>query len=137
MKIRQVELRRPETSWSAVVRGAVLCGVEKSNMQGLTMASSFVRSYGIVINTLSSDIENVGEERYRNPLTGLTYAEGQMVWMLHKGDIILGNQVMSESKIFSVSFNGQQFGRRTSVIYSFEDDDRPHNFHTGQNGKHE
>jgi hypothetical protein len=114
----------------------VLCGVEKATSQGITFVSGFRRSYGIVLEILASDIHNAGEDRSSNALDGLSYAHGQVIWLFNKGDVILANTTMSQSTPLNYKFRGSQKGRREIRVWSYEDDDKSHNFHTGQDGKY-
>jgi hypothetical protein len=134
--IEKVKVHRPLTSWSAVVQGAVLCGIEKSPNQGLVMVSSFKKSYGIVMHKLASNIDNIGEQRMRGK-DGKMYASSQIQWLFHKDNIVLRNTEMKEYVTMQITHDGKLGGSRQQIIYSCEEDihDRPTTTWTGLDGK--
>ncbi|KAF2495164.1 hypothetical protein BU16DRAFT_539159 [Lophium mytilinum] len=137
LKFRNVELRRPDTSWTAVVRGAVIHGIEKTNRVNVVYMKTCPRSYGIVLNeTFRGSMFHL-EDRYTDTVTGDVKAQGQITWLVKKGDLILSDEGRTSSKEFRVSFQGTvEAGERKKKlsIYEYEDDDLPDRF---QNAREE
>lgn len=134
-------LRRPETSWSAVVQGAVLCGVEKTTIpssptHGLTIVTSFEKSYGFPMDILASEIDNTLEDTTVG-VDGHIYAEKLMVWLFDKDDAIFGNKPMTASRSIPFFAEGSISGSGEVDIYSCTEDqgNRPTNFQTALDGK--
>jgi hypothetical protein len=48
--LRRIKLHRSETSWTAKVRGAVICGIEKETTSNLAKATALPKRYGIGTN---------------------------------------------------------------------------------------
>ncbi|KAF2201018.1 actin-like ATPase domain-containing protein [Delitschia confertaspora ATCC 74209] len=125
-KMWNVEVRRPDTSWTAVVQGAVICGIEKNTTQNLVKATACQHSYGIKASKIYSDISNNPEDEVPDDLSGLSRAQGQLIWILNKGDVVLSTKPCRGSHEISRAFkkNEELTGRITIYRYS-EDDYRP------------
>lgn len=121
-----MEIHRPKTSWTAVVQGAVICGVEKATTKNLVLVTPCLHSYGIRAATHWSDAENNPRDQVVNAYTGSTMAEGQMIWLLNKGDAILSTKPMTAGQELDVvlTADGDRTGQITVYRYS-EDRDRP------------
>jgi hypothetical protein len=124
-----VQLHRPDTSWSAVLRGGVLCGVEKDIHSSLIHTTAFKKSYGIVLYTIPSNVNSAGVDLKRGKYDQRMYNDAQLVWMFNKGDVILDGSATSVTKPMSTWFTGAQSGARKTVIYSYEEDNRPKYWH--------
>jgi hypothetical protein len=129
-----MQLRRPKTSWSAVVRGAVLCGVEKGDHPGLVRTSAFEKSYGIVLHTAASNIDNPGAPLMLSRHSQAIFAEAQMIWLFGKGDVILDKTATSTFKALTITFTGPQSGKQTTNIYSYAKENRPTDFNESHAG---
>jgi hypothetical protein len=138
--LRKVKLRRPPTSWSAVVQGAVLAGIEKNNDASLTFVTSFRRSYGIVMDQLRSHILNRDQNYITSPFDGQEYAEKQLEWLFHKGDVIFNGKnretkresEMKASTTMRINWEGnvkeKPSGKRSIMVWTSEEEtleDRP------------
>lgn len=137
LSYRKVQLRRPDTSWTAVVRGAVIHGIEKANRPNVIFMRTCPRSYGIVLNEAFLGSKFRREDRYTDPITGDVVAHGQITWLVKKGDLILSNEGKASEKEFRVTFHGTgEAGERRKklTIYEYEDDDLPDRF---QNAREE
>lgn len=137
LSYRKVELRRPDTSWTAVVRGAVIHGIEKVNRPNVVFMKTCPQSYGIVLNETFRGSKFRSEDRYTDPITGDVQAHGQITWLIKKGDLILSNEGKTSEKEFRVTFHGtEEAGERKKKlsIYGYDDDDLPDRF---QNAREE
>ena len=121
------ELRVPDTSWTAVARGAVLCGVEKLSMDNLTRTTCSERSYGIAVDE-SYSYANDERDLARHPETGKMIAKAQMKWLVNKGDLITSDEATVKEHKFVVRFKEDEIEKMkgTVQIYSWaEDKHRP------------
>lgn len=135
LSLWKVHTRVPDTSWTAVVRGAVVCGIEKSTSHNLLKATSCPHYYGIAANQLFSADQHPEEDRIVNNANDLHYAEDQMMWLLRKGDLILGGRPRDVEQSFTLLFAkvGSRKGRVT--VYRYSDDDPPEGLKAGKNGE--
>jgi hypothetical protein len=128
LKMRdEKELRIPEESWTAVARGAVLCGIEKDSMTNLVRTSFCTKSYGIAVDE-SFSYANDERDLDINPVTGKKIARNQMRWMINKGDLIMSSEPTLKEHKFVVRFKEDEPEKmKGSVqIYSWpEDKHRP------------
>ncbi|OAL29037.1 hypothetical protein AYO22_02473 [Fonsecaea multimorphosa] len=126
LSLRRIKLRRPDTSWTAVVRGAVLHGIEKDTISNLCLATKCPRHFGISLSEQFSRIHH--EERHVtiNPITKAQIVEGQLLWMLNKGDLVLSDSPTAVSQMISLSFREADKTAQKLTVYSYSDDeDRP------------
>ncbi|OAP64492.1 hypothetical protein AYL99_00464 [Fonsecaea erecta] len=127
LRLRRIKLRRPDTSWTAVVRGAVLHGIEKDTTgSNLVLATACPRHFGISLNEQFSRIHHEERDVTINPITNSQIVEGQLLWMLNKGDLVLSDNPTIVSQLISLSFRENDKSKRRLTVYSYaEDDDRP------------
>jgi hypothetical protein len=84
-----MEFRRPRKSWTAVVRGAVVCGVEKLGNPSLKRTSSCRHSYGICMDESYMSTHHSDQDVVEKG--GKSFAQSQLTWLLDKGDLILSD----------------------------------------------
>ncbi|KAF2733043.1 hypothetical protein EJ04DRAFT_513478 [Polyplosphaeria fusca] len=132
-----VQLRTPDTSWTAVLQGAVLCGIERSRSQNLRRATPCLHNYGISCKELFSEAVHRPQDMITDPATGLNFAEGQMVWVLNKGDLVLQNEERTVSQDIALTFAKHEEKKRSISIYMNSDSEehRPKRFHADRYGK--
>jgi hypothetical protein len=124
LKLRNgITLRVPDTSWTAVVRGAALCGLERDKVPNLSVASSCPRSYGISRMEPYSNILHDEEDRTNHNVTGEQIAAGQMTWLIKKGDLILSDKPQPVTHIITEKFFDSSPKDRKLIIWSYEDHD--------------
>merc|ERR1711939_1152105 len=122
MNLRGIRLRRPPTSWTAVVRGAVISGIE--NPQSAILTKSCPTSYGICLNEQYTATKNFYKDEFVNPYTRQRMAAGQMTWLVQKGDLILANQNRVGERLFTHTFwEGDDGTKLTVPVYTYERDD--------------
>jgi hypothetical protein len=93
-----MEFRRPQKSWTAVVRGAVICGIEKLGNRSLKLTNFCRYSYGICLDEIYTSAHHAQHDVVR--LGGSDFAQSQLTWLLNKGDLILSDQPTKREKIF-------------------------------------
>lgn len=128
LRLWDITLRRPDTSWTAVVRGAVICGIEKQNTQNLIRTSFCHHNYGISVNQLFSDTYHPQQDLVSGA-SGRAMAQGQLLWLLNKGDVVLSNKPYKAEQDITVSFTKTEKRQGTVTIYRYSDDDRPTRFY--------
>lgn len=82
-----MQFRRPQKSWTAVVRGAVVCGVEKTGNDSLKRTKSCRHSYGLCLDEIYSSSHHSRDDAKQIGET--TLANSQLDWLLNKGDLVL------------------------------------------------
>jgi molecular chaperone DnaK (HSP70) len=131
------ELRVPDTSWTAVARGAVICGIEKDSMANVVRTSASPKHYGIAIDE-SAHGHTDERDLDVNAVTGKAIARNQMRWLINKGDVILSNEATVKEHKFVVRFReGEESKKRGSVpLYSYsEDKHRPTRLSNAKKGE--
>lgn len=134
LRLRDIELRRPDTSWSAVVQGAVICGIEKSTTKNLITTSKCRQSYGVSVRQEFSDIKHDLKDLIPHEFSRVKMAEGQMLWLLNKGDVILSSEPKVGETTITVAFMKTEPRTGTMTIYMYPDDDRPERIHNAMDG---
>ncbi|KAF2127870.1 hypothetical protein P153DRAFT_432314 [Dothidotthia symphoricarpi CBS 119687] len=84
-----MKFRRPHESWTAVVQGAVVCGIEKKGTQNLKRTNSCRHSYAICMDELFNKVHHLDEDAFQR--NGTAQARSQLIWLLNKGDLILSD----------------------------------------------
>ncbi|CAI6331924.1 unnamed protein product [Periconia digitata] len=125
-------LRIPDTSWTAVVRGAVICGIEKLSSQNLIRAKPCRHHYGINVQRLFNDAYHSREDAFKDPKSGLTFARGEVIWFLNKGDLVLSNTPLEIRRSINLHFSKDESRVKVIPIYRYSDDDRPSKFYSAR-----
>jgi hypothetical protein len=128
LDFRGLKLRKPDPSraWTAVVRGATICGIEKGTLN-LTTISECRQSFGIAVDQPFSDVIHDFDDHEIHPLTNESIAESQLVWLLNKGDAIMSNAPRTVDHSFEMVIPKGAVGDSLEV-YSYNDGgeyDRP------------
>jgi hypothetical protein len=125
-RLRRVALQIPETSWTAVVRGAAICGVENIDTR-MTTLTSWKRFYGVCVSENYSVINHSSFQQSptkQNIQNGQKLALNRMMWLIRKGDIVT-SEIHQE---FTANFVSNQDRSGYLSIYAFGDDDDEYNF---------
>ncbi|KAF2115771.1 hypothetical protein BDV96DRAFT_574453 [Lophiotrema nucula] len=125
--LSDIRLRRPHTSWTAVVQGAVICGIEKSTTRSLRPATTCKHSYGISLDTLFSDAYHSQRDLVRDS-SNVPLAEGQLIWMLNKGDLCLRDEERTVEQEILLAFAETDSKAKVLPIYRYSYDDRPERY---------
>lgn len=120
--------------WSAVVRGAVIYGVEKSYHKKLAVMTACPRSYGIILHHTYSGVLHDSRDRQRDAITNRDMANGQLTWLLRKGDLLLSDEPRESEKEFAFNFREMDERKVILPIYEYLDDDIPDRYETAQQG---
>jgi len=120
-----------------VVRGAVICGVEKATTSNLSQATATPAHYGVCVSERYSKIHHDEKDIGTHPALGLQVAQGQMLWMINRGDLILSDDPHTVSQVIMTSFKEADSKDRKLTVYSYpDDDDRPTTITNSLDGKH-
>lgn len=78
-------------SLSAVMRGAVLRGLEKERGSPIYVRKCR-RHYGVSVSEPFSSFKHLEKDSYNDPFDGKKKAQGQVNWFLKKGDALFSNK---------------------------------------------
>ncbi|KAN0071932.1 hypothetical protein V8E54_009661 [Elaphomyces granulatus] len=120
--LRHIQLRRPNTSWTAVVRGAAIFGIEKPVIPAMSASS---RSYGVSVSESFSEIRHSVQDRFVHPIARVPMAQEQLLWLIKKGDLILSDGPKVIEQRFAKTFSETDPRTGTLPIYSYDDKDIP------------
>ncbi|KAF2828907.1 hypothetical protein CC86DRAFT_199672 [Ophiobolus disseminans] len=102
-----VRFRTPDTSWTAIVQGAVVCGIDSTQIPSIRRGKALEHSYGVSMDEVFQETshlpEDLNEER-----GGQLYAQAQLIWLLNQSDAILAGEPRKVRKEFDVSFTKTQ-----------------------------
>ncbi|KAI7255473.1 actin-like ATPase domain-containing protein [Hortaea werneckii] len=84
-----VEIMQPVNAWTAVVRGAVLRGLEG---QELVISRKARRHYGVKMKTPFNSSIHPDKVKYWDPLEESLWATNQMTWYIKKGETVSSDE---------------------------------------------
>jgi hypothetical protein len=67
-------------SWTAVVQGAVIYGIEKERHSNMTFMIACPKSYGVLLNEVYSVHKFDARDKYTDSLTDEVMAHKQLTW---------------------------------------------------------
>lgn len=123
-------------SWSAVVRGGVIYGIERHNHQNVVFTRTCPRSYGIVLNEANT-AKYSRDDRGLDRITNTVVAQSQITWLIKKNDLILPDEGKQWEKEFSFPFQDLQERKFKLPIYEYEEDDLPERYENAREGTQE
>lgn len=123
LRLRNIKLRVPDTSWTAVVRGAVLWGIEKDTISNLSRATPCPQNFGICVNQAYSRVFHDEQDLTYHSFTKRPQAQEQLVWLMNKGDLVLSDNPHEVSHTITVPFKDNDPKKREIKIYSYPDND--------------
>ncbi|CAO2656251.1 Nn.00g050540.m01.CDS01 [Neocucurbitaria sp. VM-36] len=128
LKLWKIKFRTPQTSWTAVVQGAVVCGIEKANIRNMKKTTHCRHSYAICLDELFSESTHHDVDRVHT--NGNIYAESQLIWLLNKGDLVVADEPRTVERVFDIKFPKSRQGTIKFPIYrnSNDDEERPTRF---------
>jgi hypothetical protein len=129
-----LETTADKTRLTAVVRGAVIFGIENSSNDTTSSMSACPRSYGISADIAFSEIVYGLGEHIRDDLTMKDVARTQLKWLIKKGDLILSDQMRAASSLLKVDFKASQPKTVAIPIFAYDNDDPPDSLTHAQNG---
>lgn len=87
--------------------------------------SACARSYGVAMSKPFSGIEHDSKDLAIDPLTRTQIAEGQLLWLIKKGDLILSDQPKETRSTFNMNFTEEGLRTGAIPIYVYDDDFLP------------
>ena len=117
---RHIDLWVPNDSWTAVVRGAAIFGIEKSSNKSITKMTACLRSYGVSNNVPFSEISHDLEDRDIDLISKTSMAKDQLVWLIKKDDLILSDEPKQASATFTKKVISKDFTEGTIPIYVYD-----------------
>jgi hypothetical protein len=113
-------------SWTAVVCGAVLGGVELSPSTIKTKAVPI--TYGINLTEHFRSTENNYRDIFADPKTRRVYPGGSMCWMIKQGDLVMATDHLIADKEMLYTFSEEQGDTLTLPVYMYDREDLPKRF---------
>jgi hypothetical protein len=137
LELQNIKFRTPEESWTSVVRGGVVCGVEKTAISNLKRSTSCRHSYAICLDELFSD--HIHEKSDMVETKQIQIAQAQLTYLLNEGDLILLDQPRIVEREFDFSFPRSRSGVIRLPIYRHsmsEGEERPTRFKNAIDGQY-
>lgn len=130
-----MRFRRPDDSWTAVVQGAVVCGIEKAHIPNLRRANSCRHSYAVCFDEDYNRMYHAGADMSR--VNGRDVAEEQLKWLLNKGDLILSDKPRRAEQNFTLRLSKVRADTMRIPIYRnlSEEHERPTRLTNARDGK--
>lgn len=139
LKNRKVKLQRPDrdSSWTAIVQGAVIYGAEKLRQQQIRYVHEFPRSYGIVLDNHYSELTTDVRDKYVHPLTKQVMGRQQFTWLIKCGELLQSDESRIVEQHFDVKFRAKDTKVFKMAVYAHlhNDGDLPDRWKTGQHGE--
>jgi hypothetical protein len=101
MKEYKVKFRTPDTSWTAIVQGAVVCGIDNVHISSIRRAKSCEYSYGVGMDEIFQETYHAREDLVHER-DGESYAQAQLIWLINEGDAIFSHEPHVITKEFDV-----------------------------------
>jgi hypothetical protein len=110
-------------------------GIEKLDHKNLTIMKTCERNYGLILNYGVAQSTGGGNRgHYTDLITNRIVSEGQLTWMIKKGDLLLSDTQKEVEEGFKLSFRENDNKVFTLPIYEYPDDDRPDRYEIAQEG---
>jgi hypothetical protein len=121
--------------WTAVVRGAVISGIEKSTaVTSLSGMSACNRSYGVSISRPFLEVEHNVLDKCYDSVSSSFLATQQMMWLIKKGDLILSSEPREVRGFFTINFTEARYMTGTVPVYAYDDEDTPDRLSNSEDG---
>ncbi|KAJ4412725.1 hypothetical protein N0V91_000487 [Didymella pomorum] len=111
----KMKFRRPSESWTAVVQGAVVCGVEKDTIMNLRRTNRCRYSYAVCLDEVFNKMNHFDEELAQ--LNGRNVAASQLIWLLNEGDLVLRDKPCKVEQKFDLRLGKTRPGTIEVPIY--------------------
>jgi hypothetical protein len=139
-EMQDIQVHRPKTSWSAVVQGAVLYGVEVASREHTKVMVPCPRNYGVQLTASFSKGTHDPRDKITHSLTNQVMANKQLTWLILKGDLLMAGDERIIDRPLVASF--REGGSRVFnlPIYEYSGDKAPDRFkiaHEGMCGERE
>jgi len=136
LKLWNIRFRTPEQSWTAIVRGAVVCGIEKDTISSLRRSTYCRHSYAICLDELFLGHTHADTDLVKTKQN--TFAQSQLIWILNEGDVVLDDNPRRVERDFDIEFPRNRTGIIPFPIYRHsmsEEEERPKRFKNSRDGK--
>jgi len=127
-RVRRVNVRLSDNPWTAVVRGAVVVGIEKDRNTSLTTIKPLQKNYGLLLAKAYSVVEDDKRDLEYDPVTKIPMAVKRFQWLFKTGDAILSNRPRQEHQTFVVRFTEFKGKSGEIPIYTYPHEDIPERF---------
>ncbi|KAH7070302.1 hypothetical protein FB567DRAFT_613128 [Paraphoma chrysanthemicola] len=107
MEVYNIKFRTPDTSWTAVVQGAVVCGIDSAQISSVQRGRATKHSYGVCMNEVFQETNHAREDLIAGR-NGQLYAESQLIWLINEGDVFFVDEPRKVSKLFDITFDKMQ-----------------------------
>lgn len=139
LKRRKIKLQRPDkdSSWTAVVQGAVIYGAEKLRQQHIKYVYACSRSYGIVMNNRYSELSMDVRDKYLDPWTKEVMGRDQFTWLIRHGELLQSNEPRIAEQHLNIKFRPKDPRVFNLPVYAHlhNDEDLPDRWQVGQYGQ--
>lgn len=138
LELQDIALRRPDTSWTAVVQGAVIAGTEKSSSQKWISAGYCRHSYAISVQQEFSDTFHSIADLAVDSTSGLPTVQGQLIWFLNEGDLVQSNAPLTVTQAINLNFSKTDSKIKRIPVYRYSNDadrERPTRWNEAREGK--
>lgn len=124
-------------SLTAVVRGALIYGIERKAHKGVKLISKSTRSYGIVIPEPFCIYKHDERDRTRDVTSSREVAAEQFAWLIRRGDAVLSDDSQYAEKEIVKYFGYHESPRFSLAIYMHSDEaeDLPQRWKFGKRGE--
>jgi hypothetical protein len=106
-----------------VVRGAAIFGIEKSTNKPISTMRACTRSYGVSLSLPFSEVAHNIKDRFVDPLTKVAMAQGQLQWLIKKGDVILSSEPKEATSEYTINFTETSPKSGSIQIYTYDEED--------------
>ena len=151
LKLRNIKMRRPDgdKSWTAVVRGAVIYGVEYVYQTASLRAVEPVVGH-FVCKDASLLILDIRKARHKDATYisglaksyGVVLSDGRFEWLTRRNDVVRSNckRTIDSGEFWIPATDFSKAGSPYLSVFSYgrkgdDDDDAPQRWHDGQSGK--
>ncbi|KAH7417779.1 hypothetical protein BKA64DRAFT_761386 [Cadophora sp. MPI-SDFR-AT-0126] len=117
MEVNNITIHRPATSWSAVLRGAALYGIDKSRLKNYVRTQRFPNYYAVARDTEES--QGAGLAQYQDPITGKFMGKSRLTWIVHRGDLAFEDWNLSQETLLAFTFRENDEKNFTISIYKY------------------
>jgi hypothetical protein len=123
------------SSWTAVVRGAVMHGVEKAD-KTLKKMDFCPKSWGLMVTQEYTSSRHGREYKtFTDSTTNKRLADGKMIWLIKKGDLVLSDDPKVGTHRFTWSFKAHDTRTFHLPIYEYNKDDLPSKYANSASGE--
>jgi hypothetical protein len=110
-------------------------GIERDDHKNLAVMKTCPRYYGVMLHAGYSGAHHKRKDRYDDTTTGREMANGQLTWLIAKGDLLLSTESKESQREFGFNFREHDDRKISLPVYEYSDDDVPVYYHTATEGK--